>query len=472
MAIKINFYRFSKKENSTARPSGTGTELDCTLKDSSSIFFPVIKLNMGAASAPSFNYCHIPNFNRWYFITNWEWDRGLWYASLQVDVLATYRTEIGSSSLYALRASNNYDGTIVDNLYPTKVGCTFAKSDDWTISGAGGFAASYIMGVVSKDPDFGSIKYYALNSSNLGTIIDELLDDTIKDGVNGFSAADASIALQKSLIDPLQYIKSCIYIPMTLTEINSALSTAAAPVTIFNWDLTATARSVRPPTPVIRVTHDFTIPKHPQTVSRGNFVNQSPYTMLWLYAPPFGVVDIDTTAFANNSVITVEIDIDLPTGLGILKIKRGDEIINRLEANIGVPIQLSQIIKDYLGAASAVLGGIGSVISGIAGGPAGIASGVIGAANGVGNAIQSLMPKSQTIGSGGSYAQVRGGWSLQAQFFTIADDDIAHNGRPLCQMVTPSNGYYLIQDGDIAIDGTKEEAAELKRYLESGFYYE
>lgn len=467
--IQATFYRFSKKENSTARPV-TGRELYVELKDASSIFYPIIKLNRGASTAPTFNYCHIPDFNRYYYITEWVWNLGIWEATLKCDVLATYKTVIGDASLYALRAANSYDGSIPDHLYPTKTGCSFDYSTSWTMSGAGGFGTSYILGVVSDDPDFGSITYYAVNSSNLASILSDLLDDSLLTD-NGFNVADASIPLQKSIVDPIQYIKSAIYLPFTLNELSN-LSTVASQVKIFNWELSATAKTVRPPTPVTTVTHSFTIPKHPQTSARGNFVNQSPYSFLTLYAPPFGNIELDTTAFANASTVDISLKVDMPTGLGILEISNGSYITNRIEASVGVPIQLSQVSRDYVGAAVAGISAIGGAIGGFMSGNVGGA--ISSAASGIGNAVSAMAPKAQTIGSGGSYAQVRGGWYLEAQFFTIVNDDISHNGRPLCQMIQPKNinGYMLIQDGDVAIDGTQEESVEIKRYLESGFYYE
>lgn len=469
MAIKVNFYRFTKKENSTARPSGTGTELDCTLKDSSSIFFPVIKLNLGALSAPSFNYCIIPNFNRWYYITNWEWDRGLWYASLQVDVLATYKPEIGNSSLYALRASNSWDGSIPDNLYPAKVGTVLQEGTAYNAYGPA-VLGTFILGVVSKSPTYGAIKYYALDSGNMRAVINALLDDTlITDAANGFNLTDASIGLQKSLVDPVQYIKSCICLPFDITSIPQGISSNAQAVTVFNWTLNAQARTVTS-IPYFTITHDFTIPKHPQTSTRGNFVNQAPWTTLTLNIPPLGVIELDTTVFAASSTVTVELQIDLPTGLGIVTIKNGNYVVNRLETQIGIPVQLSQITRDYMGAVTSTVTGIAGTVGAAMAGNVGGA--IASAASGIDSAIRSMIPRSQTIGSGGSYAQISDDWNIYAQFFGIADDDISHNGRPLCQMVTPSSGYYLIQDGDVPIDGTKEEAAELKRYLEGGFYYE
>ena len=88
--------------------------------------------------------------------------------------------------------------------------------------------------------------------------------------------------------------------------------------------------------------------------------------------------------------------------------------------------------------------------------------------------INALMPRAQSIGGGGSFAQLFTNTRLEYQWFRPVDDDNSHNGRPLCQVKTPASlgGYMLIQDGDVAIDGTAAEADEIRTLLQSGFYYE
>lgn len=469
--ISATFYTFEKKENSTAIPV-TGTQLNIEIKDASSIFFPYILLNRGAASAPSFNYCYIPAFSRYYWITDWTWNCGIWEASLKCDVLASYKSQIGSASLYALRAANSYDGSVPDLLYPAKAGCTYSDSAlssyrPW----ANALAGCYVLGIVSQDADFGSIDYIVLTRANLKTFISELLTNGVS-LANGFSTADASYALQASLIDPLQYIKSCTYIPFTITEITSCL-TSSSKINIWDWEFNIACYKVNYSSPFFTVTNSLDVPKHPQAATRGQFVNQAPYSNYTLFVPPFGSFNMDSTMLVGETSITLNTQIDLPTGLGVLTVSRTGQVIQRLESQIGVPVQLSQVLHDYVGAAIGAVGAVGGAIgSAMSGNIAGaITTGITGL---IGSAIDAKYPSVQSLGSGGSYAQLMGIWRLAAQFFTIVDDDITHNGRPLCQMVTPSsvNGYMLIQDGDIAIPGTQEEAQEIKRYLESGFYYE
>ena len=138
-----------------------------------------------------------------------------------------------------------------------------------------------------------------------------------------------------------------------------------------------------------------------------------------------------------------------------------------------MPIQLSQVTKDWLGAASSTLSAVGNIVgAGLTGNVGGMISGV---ASGIDSAARALTPRQQSMGSGGGFIDVYPySYELDHQFFEPVADDISHHGRPLCQLrqLSVLGGYMLIQDGDVPIPGTAEEAQRIKSFLESGFYYE
>ena len=467
MSFTVTFYTFSKRYNSTKRPTG-GTSYNCRVMDDTSIIAPKIVLNIGLANDPSqYNYCYIPNFDRYYFVKEWYFKAGLWTAHLQVDVLATYKTQIGASSLYILRAAGAYNGAIVDNYYPCKTGSDFVQE---AITTPYITAGTYIVGCVSKDGDYGSIIYYALNAAEMRTLCTYLLTDIV-DTTNGFSTSDATLALQNAIVDPIQYIKSCVFVPFSRSDLTV---TASSALTVFNWTIANLTGYILNGN-TLRKTFTVPITKHPDTNSRGNYVNTAPYTLLTLYFPPFGVIEIDTSVTCNASNLDLILDTDLISGKGLLTIKANGVVLNKVEAMIGVPIQLSQVTRDYVGAVSSIAGGVSGAISGaLLGGPAGIAGAVSSAISGIGNAINAIAPRSQTIGSNGGYASLRGSAQLDHQFFRPVDDDIVQNGRPLCEKrtINTMSGYLLIQDGDVETTGTRAENEDIQRLLESGFYYE
>lgn len=464
MSFKVNLYSLKKRDNSTKQPTGTGTEFNCIMKEGCGILNPVIRLDLGLASDPSqYNYAQIPAFGRYYFIEEWYFDDRLWSASLRVDVLATYKSDIGNASLYIMRAAGAHNENIIDTLYPAKTGCSFAsdtKSNPWQ-------ASCFIVGVVTQDAAFGSIDYYAMSSTELASMCAALTDPTtIIDSAYDFDPAELSTGLQLSLVDPIQYVKSCIMLPVAKQDITN-LGTGAT-INVYRFPA-GTGNKIYPTSRVYK-NYSFSIQKHPDTNSRGNYVNSKPFTNITLTIPPYGCIDIDSSVTCNASTLTVDVELDPITGKGVLVITCNGVILNRLESQIGVPISLSSVTRDYIGGVTSALGAIGGAVSGFMGN----VGGFIGAASGVGNAVESLMPRANTIGTTGSFAANHGDFRLDHQFFRPVDDDNTHNGRPLCEVrqISSLSGYMLIQDGDVSINGTATEDSRIREYLESGFYYE
>ena len=468
MSYTIYFWTgLTKRNNSTLTPTTGRTEFQCIVKDGTGILNPIIQLDLGLAADPSrFNYCQIPDFERYYWVREWTFERGLWTASCAVDVLATYKEQIGNSTLYVLRASNAFDGRIIDTMYPLKTGCTYSHPIQLSPFGSTG---TYVLGVTSTQGDYGSLTYSVVNAAGLRAICNYLINSAVSES-NGFNLSDASLKLQTSLIDPLQYIKTCMYYPFPMEDFD--LQTAGTSFNIFLWDIPLVF-SARISGTRIRKQFTVDIHKHPQTNTRGNYVNTAPYTVLTLFAPPFGVIDIDTTVTCNASTIDFTLSVDPISGKGVLFVECNGVTLNRLEAQIGVPIQLSQVTRDWLGAASSTLSAVGNIVgSAMTGNVGGLISGV---ASGIDSASRALMPRQQSMGSGGGFIDVYPySYKLDHQFFEPVADDIQHHGRPLCQLrqLSSLGGYMLIQDGDVPIPGTAEEAQRIKSYLESGFYYE
>ena len=471
MAFAVRLYSLEKRDNSTKRPSGNGTQYDCVMKHGCGILNPSISLDLGLSSDPSqYNYAYIPAFERYYFIEEWYFENGLWIASMRVDVLATFKGAIGSSSLYVLRAAGANNGNIIDSLYPAKTGCSFSSytiANPWTAS------MCYVIGVVSESANLGSMSYFAMLSGGFTTVCANLLSSVDGTGAvtesNGYDfISDCSQALQRSLVDPLQYIKSCMALPVAIAD---TVGNTGQAITVYNWSTGVTGKLLYANN-AINKTFTFNISKHPDTNSRGNYVNSAPYTNISLTIPPFGVFDIDTSVTCNASTVEATIRIDQITGKASLTITCNGITLNRVEAQLGIPISMSSVRQDFIGAASGLAGAIGGAAAGaLSGGMAGM---VLGAASGVGNAISSLVPRASTIGTTGSYGTLLGDFKLDHQFFRPVNDDNVHNGRPLCEVkqISSLSGYILIQDGDVETSGTATEDAKIKSYLETGFYYE
>lgn len=487
MAINIYYFSFDKKRNSTAQPDTSDlTNIphdSVTLKEGCSYLNPVFLLYKGAGFDPQtggfyWNYLYVPRWSRYYYIDDIVFNEGFLEFHCRQDTLATWKLKIGNATLYALRASNNSDGNIIDTLYPTKTNSTYEYTEGTSpfihqtgtdnISIADG---TFILGIVSKYGTYGSVRYVAVTQSGLSTLCQALMDDTLLTGGAGGTAIDlndASLVLQKSLMNPLQYIVSCVWIPTMYASVNG---TEFPTLSVWNWTVTVTNKSLGAQLPYILVASAVALHKHPQASARGNYLNTSPYTNLWLEFQPFGMVELDTTLYRDVSEVRLYVLTDNITGMGILRIGNGSVITNILQAQIGVPIQLSQVVKDYLGGAQNFINSIANTIGNVMSGD--IAGTITSVGNGIAEGVRAMIPRLSTTGGGGGFASLRGQPRVHHEFFPIVDDFNTELGRPLCKTVQPKDiGGYLKCLGDVPIYGTIPEHEEIQEFINNGFYYE
>lgn len=119
--MNIVLYQNISEYNAVNKTMNELTILTGTLREESSIIDPIITISDIDSYVGSMNYAHIPEFNRYYFITNIESVRNkLWRVSFHVDVLYTYREQIKSNSAIIERNEIQYDLKLNDGLFKTQ----------------------------------------------------------------------------------------------------------------------------------------------------------------------------------------------------------------------------------------------------------------------------------------------------------------------------------------------------------------
>ena len=114
----------------------------------------------------------------------------------------------------------------------------------------------------------------------------------------------------------------------------------------------------------------------------------------------------------------------------------------------------------------------GSVVNSALGNFGGLISSVT---SGITSAVNSFMPEVSKSGGTGDFNALSFEVPyLRYQFQLLVDEDLADNGRPLCENWKPSDipGFLLVENGLTEINGTDTEADRIREYLEGGFYYE
>lgn len=462
--LEITLYTFGKRENSTARPSG-GVSFQARIWDGVGIMSPQIIFSFqdNTTNPTAYNYAHIPAFNRYYFIRDWQYKNRCWIASMQVDTLASWRDYIADSTQYVTRSAADYDGSIMDSLYPATADITHVSQSASDMGGEqpGGnpfvsdlTQGTYIVGIINASgAGMGAATYYALSNGQFGALRNALMGNT--DWLGG-DAIEITQELLKTLFNPFQYIASCIWVPFSVGGSGTTIKYGW-------WDLGVSGSLL---TTTTRLASAFfsSIPKHPQS-GRGEYLNLAPFSRYVLNWPVFGTYPLDPAKLQGCSSIDCQCFVDLVSGKGTLNIiPNNGSVIASVNVQVGVPITLAQMATDYAGSVASFAGAIGEALT----------MDFVGAVNGIGNTAQKMMPQLSTGGSNGSVSPFMFPPALYADFLTVVDDSPQHRGRPLCSERRVGNlaGYMTISDPDIDFPCTADEQTQIKQYMESGFYYE
>ncbi len=482
MAINIRLYAFGKKPNSTMKPDPQYTEnesFSCLFKEPFNLLNPVIMLQHDNPTI--YNYAYIGKFGRYYFINNWEYDTGIWYGYLNVDVLSSRKAEIGESTQYVMRSESSYDDTIIDTLYPCFAGEARNRTkiaNPWEIYFSKGY---FVLGVINSDVSStgGFVSYYVFTASGLNKLKQYMLGRT-----DWFTANITEISenLQKELFNPSQYIASCLWFPKKPPVTNIPVST----IKFGWWDLENQTAEYLDSSAYIKNDFVFDVPQHPQKETRGIFLQRSSdYTEFTLFFPPFGEIHIPAENLTGSSQLYCRVVIDFITGIAHMTLSPFEEyttIIVQTQAMLAVPIQTAQINNSPISAGANIIGGLFNVgVSAIGMGTGNIIT-KLGFAQNLGNSFldaavgtaKSLAPNVSTSGANGTLSCLQFAPELKAKFKLLVDEDVNHFGRPYCKKVKIQTlaGFVKCSGADMTTNATQEENNMLNAYLNEGFYYE
>ena len=513
MGIQVNFYKHTKRINSTALPSWSAGDFGTLveLKDAVNLFSPTLVLSTDVFSSDGeklknpmeYTYCYIPDFKRYYFVQSWSWILGRWECSLEVDVLASFKTEIGNTTAYVTRSASDCDPVVIDKKYVAKGEIRHYQSTQgnspWSINikTAGINSGFYVVGIANNDVNaIGAVAYYGVSVTAMRDFMNIMYS-----APSWLNITDASLStdLQKMMLNPLQYVVSCIWIPTGLNT-SGLYGMQTIPYGWWTLSLTNSVFYRLDSANMAKVlTFYFNVQDHPQAGSNRKWLNFSPYTQISLEFSPFGMIPIDTVRLANSDGICCSVWVDYITGKSTLYIYRAvvenrswvaKELIYETVSQLGIPIALAQMSVDMsnIGSASTLVGAAGlaatndGMITKVKNGASGMLGRLlssslaenfashIGASSqlsrlqgafpatprasgsfldradrlldsaaqyitDVGNAAMVVLGQCSSSGATGAFAMLQYPPSLNLYYQMIVDTDDEHNGMPLCKMV-------------------------------------
>ena len=395
MAISVNLYKNPKKVNSTKLPiAGAGTiGTTCQLKDVTNLYTPGLIFSVdlftdgqGSIKNPmEYNYAYIADFSRYYFIRSWSWILGRWEASLEIDVLASFRSTIGNTSAYVLRSASAWDPDVVDTKYPVKASdsknpyqvksyISDGINSPWNtnIYNANIQEGCFVISVVNNDSGaIGGISHYALSARMMAELLNKLYSSP-----SWMNITDGNISqdLQKMLINPMQYITSAAWLPCGY-DTSGAVGISTIP---YGWWSVSLSSGVAYRIDVGHIQQEFNmsfaVAQHPQRDAKKRWLQLSPFTAAALYFPPFGMLSLDTSKIYGAEYVDCNIKVDLITGRGVLNISshsgsgssRVDGgVFYSTTAQVGVPVSIAQMSVDWgrLSSTSTYIGAAGIALA-------------------------------------------------------------------------------------------------------------
>ena len=495
MAFDVTFYTYSKKTNSLATPASGGTTLSCVANQPLVVTAPLVTIKQTLATAPTWNYMHIPSLGRWYWVGNWVCENGLWSCAGTVDPLASWAANIRAQTLYIKRSASAYDGDLTDQAYPQ----TGDYSTHKTLETSPFYAAvsdqnsgTFVVGLAGT----GSTNtYYAMSKSQFGSFLTALFGDAYAESI----LTELQLTTwpeSKIAINPIQYISSVVYLPVAL---NLSGMTLMANLPAGPGRVPCSAHIFVDSQRVQHKVKYFDCTDHPQVGTAGRtYLNRPPYTDRQIFVPPFGMIQLDGMILSKRPRVTVDIALDCYTGAAELTVSATGTnletvLLNRLTSQVGISWPIGQLMtqgfssgRDLELGSKWVLGGVvggvisemGSLASGnLAGGVSNLYNAAMSFLNyGIDYSkekIEERIGHFQSMGSMGDLASVSYQWIEFTEIFhEVCDFDDADFGRPLMQSRSLStlSGYVECVSNDIAIPCTAAELETIKAALVSGVF--
>lgn len=478
--MNVKLTNTTKKHNSTEIPTFTGTGLTCTLKEGSSIINPVLifeRANVGH----SYNYVYISDFGRYYFVDDIVYDGARVFYYCSVDVLASYKSTIGGASAYVLRSAYTYNEYTIDQYYPVTTRIRQYSEflgTPWLEYGSS--RGIWVVGVISEQ----GVTYYACTRSTYEQFMDYMMSaDFVADQL-GITVAEAQTNPQwRAMIDPISYITQCVWLPISystgspaaprFTEESMKIGTA----TRSELQAGNISHSTAGRTPV---QYQPTPMPHPQSNARGEYLNAPGFTECRLVIPPFGSFEMNALEINQYDRFQVNVELDCTNGVGKLVVygyegTGGDEtlvsVILTAQAQVGVPLPITQIITPGLSPVQLGIQAVGTA-SALASGN--IPGAITGGLSMIDSYYASKVPKISTIGSRGTIAGIHGSAYFEYVWKYVTDDDNADHGKPVCAVHQLSTlpGFQMILEPHISTSGTAAEDDMINNFLASGYFYE
>lgn len=492
MAFEVRFFKFSKRENSTALPDVTGGAVfQCVLKEYCSLDRPSFLIELQHLDGthdpnawPDYNYCWVKPWGKYFFVEDWTNEFPHWRAQCRIDVLASYKSEILASTQYVSYSSVSGGTWLPDTRIPVLKNCIVnSASAALPVFVSGGlYILSYIGKVENGDGGSGLVALgkaslvsliTSISTSDMTQNIDDIVQQTGYDWTQGAEGGlyyltrvmTQNDILGKAYQTAPSCLRSCIYTPLKVP------GSASQHIYLGNYDTGVTGIPVNgdPITGSVSVSIPWYYSDWRRAVCE----------QVYLYLPLVGMVNLSSDSLTHASSITVNYSYTLTDATIAFQVVAGGEVVGTYGGScaINYPLGINQQASAGQVTQAVIQGLTQTASAGITGNVAGVISGIAATAYNAMDVAATTHPSSV----GGIGGGAGSGLSRDVVCYTVAHDTIVSPsdmastmGVPTMKPVTLSScsGYCQCVNAHIAANATLEELNAITAWLNSGFYIE
>jgi hypothetical protein len=446
---EIVLFHFSKRKNSTKRPTGQGAEVPCLLKSATTFQNPTFILQKPMNDMLQFNYAKWAD--HYYFIeSTTSINAGQTEISCTEDVLATYKNEISNYTCFIERSSNQT--TLANDTM-------YIPTNDWVLSTrnvshkekimTSTYSQQYIIRVVSRT---GVASYY-INGDQLNNLLDYMYTESNFTDV-------ITDAITKLMFDPFKYIVDLKWIPFVDSAFNNSNDEA---IQLGFWDSGVTAKRIDEDT-VVNFSYSFAFDNPLYAITDFRYYSSS-FSNYFIKLPFIGVVALNP--YKIDESVNALYQFDATSGLCNVFLQSKKVVFASYQFQLSVPIQIGYASTNI---AQLTTSAVSLVAAGLQGNIAqGISSGIE-----AGRSITA--PEVSMLGTIGNISNILNNQILEFNSYacTSINPDGASEGYAdgTVRSISGLSGYIKCRNASIEISGFTGDQEAVNNYLNSGFYYE
>ena len=446
---EIVLYHFSKRKNSTKRPTGQGTEVPCLLKSATTFQNPTFILQKPMNDMLQFNYAKWAD--HYYFIdSTTSINAGQTEISCTEDVLATYKNEIGNYTCFIERSSNQT--TLANDTM-------YIPTNDWVLSTrnvshkekimTSTYSQQYIIRVVSRT---GVASYY-INGNQLNNLLDYMYTESNFTDV-------ITDAITKLMFDPFKYIVDLKWIPFVESAFKNNNNEA---IQLGFWDSGVMAKRIDEDT-VVNFSYSFAFDNPLYAITDFRYYIPS-FSNYFIKLPFIGVVALNP--YKIDESVNAVYQFDATSGLCNVFLQSKKVVFASYQFQLSVPVQIGYASTNIAQLTTSAVSLVGAGLQG------NIAQGI---SSGIEAGRSITAPEVSMLGTIGNISNILNNQILEFNSYacTSINPDGASEGYAdgTVRSISGLSGYIKCRNASIEISGFTGDQEAVNNYLNSGFYYE